>query len=334
MRRKLPLAAALFAAGMLASGCATQQSLQKAASSAQAAEKQGDYRAAAADLNPIVEADSQDPQAWIVQGYAYLAAGEYGQAIADATRAVDLEPDAAIYRLARSFAYARAGRLDRALEDSNDAVELAPNTALCYSSRGFAHMAMGDTGKALADFSRAIKLDPDEAMFYVQRGFAFGLEGNYAHAQSDWQTAIRVRSAYGPAYSALAWLQATGPSSRLRDPAQAVTNAKRGAELGDPTLVAALAALGIVQSAVKPNARESEPEIAWPLDALAAAYAAAGDFNQAVAVQKKAISANHSGPNPLLKKERELLGLYQQKKPYRGDFKSLVPALPWIVLPA
>ncbi|HVA79767.1 MAG TPA: hypothetical protein VNF29_02460, partial [Candidatus Binataceae bacterium] len=74
--------------------------------------------------------------------------------------------------------------------------------------------------------------------------------------------------------------------------------------------------------------------LAWSLDTLAAAYAEAGQFDQAVAAQKQAIAHNRTAPNPLATKERMLLSLYQERKPYRAGFDSVVPELPWISLPA
>jgi len=315
-------------------GCASQASVQRAAADAQKAANQGDYKAAAADLDPVVAADSQDPQAYMARAYAYLAAGENQRAIADATRAVELEPDAAFYLLARSYGYSRAGEFDRALEDTNAAIQLAPNTADCYGERGFVYMSMGDSGSALKDLAHAIKLDPNSVVYRVQRGFALGMQGRYADAQREWEAAIRMRPDYGPSYSALGWLQATCPDAKFRDAKQAVENAKRGAKFGAPTMLAALISMGAVQANIKPEPNQSEPSLAWSLDSLAAAYASAGDFRQAVAVQQQAIAHNHAAPNPLATQERKLLALYQQQKPYRAGFDSVVPSLPWIVLPS
>jgi tetratricopeptide (TPR) repeat protein len=315
-------------------GCVSQASLKKSADNARNAANQGDYKAAAADLGPVVTADSQDPQAYVARGYAYFEAGENQRALADATRAVDLEPDAACYLLARSFILTRIGEFNRALDDANAAIELAPNTADCYAQRGFIYMAMGESGNALKDLDHAIKLGPNTVVYRVQRGFALGMQGRYADARSEWETAIRMRPDYGPAYSALGWLQATCPDGKFRDPKSAVENSKRGAELGAPTILAALISMGAVQTKIKPKPERSEPSLAWSLDALAAAYASSGDFRQAVAVQQQAIAHNNTAPNPLATKEKKLLALYQSQKPYRAGFDSVVPALPWIVLPS
>lgn len=333
MMKSIALVFALTVA-MHCGGCAQQAALQQASADSQAAQAKGDYKTAALDLNPIVAAYPENPQAYMAQAYDYFEAGEADQEIADVSRAIELEPNAAEYRISRSQAYTRIPRFDLALEDANEAIRIAPNTAYCYSSRGYVYMAMGDSAKAIADLSHAIELDPNNAMFQVQRGFAYGMAGRYAETQADWQAAIKMRPDYGAAYSALGWLQATCPDARFRDAKQALENAKRGAGLGPSTILVAAASSGAVKSETKPKPGSNSPAVAWSLDALAAAYAESGDFQQAVVVQQQAISHNKMSPNPLATKEHELLALYQQQKPYRAGFDAVVPSLPWIVLPS
>lgn len=330
-----PIAVALaLTVAMICGGCAQQAALEQAGADSQASQRNGDYKTAALDLNPIVAANPDNPQAYMAQAYDYLYAGENDQSIADVSRAIELEPNAAQYRIFRSQVYTRTSRSALALDDANEAIRLAPNTALCYSSRGFIYMTMGDSAKAIADLSHAIELDPNNAMFLVQRGFAYGMAAHYAETQADWKSAISMRPDYGPAYSALGWLQATCPDAKFRDAGQALENAKRGAGLGAPTMLVAMKSSGAVKSDIKPKSGPNSSALAWPLDALAAAYAEAGNFQQAVAVQQQAISHNKISPNPLATKEQKLLALYQQQKPYRAGFDEVVPALPWIVLPS
>ena len=322
---------ALAAAAML-TGCASSQVLQKDYEASQQAAKQGDFKAEAADTSPIVQADSQDPDAYIAQAYAYSNAGKNDQAIEDMSRAIELEPQASMYLVIRSQLYTRVGRLDLALDDANSVIDLAPHSADSYSNRGFIYLVSGNSDMALADLSQAIKLDPNVALFHLQKGFAYGMQQRYAEAEQEWKAALRVRPDYGPAYSALGWLQATCPDPAFRNATQAVENSKRGAQLGAPKMLAAIAAAGgMVPASTKPT--HYEPGLAWSLDALAAAYAEAGDFQQAVAVQRLAIAHNDTAPNPLATKEQALLALYQQQKPYHADLTAIVPELPWIGVP-
>ena len=93
-------------------GCSSRQDLQNNYETAQQAAKQGDFKAAAADMAPIVQADSNDPRAYLAQAYAYLNAGEDDQAIQDVSRAIDLEPQAGrISGYARNYTRASAASI-------------------------------------------------------------------------------------------------------------------------------------------------------------------------------------------------------------------------------
>ena len=61
---------------------------------------------------------------------------------------------------------------------------------------------------------------------------------------------------------------------------------------------------------------------------LAAAYAEAGRFDDAMAAAQKAIAiAQANGELELLNKNRELLELYRQHKAYRDAAENPVPAV-------
>ena len=111
--------------------------------------------------------------------------------------------------------------------------------------------------------------------------------GQIAEAIRQFREAVSLKSDSGPALVGLAWLLATVPDSALRDTAEAVRLAERAADLSD----------------------RRDPRV---LDLLAAAYAASGDFDRAVATAQAALDLKP--PDPIAAGIRDRQQLYRQQK--------------------
>ena len=117
--------------------------------------------------------------------------------------------------------------------------------------------------------------------------------GQAQDAMKLYRDALRVNIDYVDAQNNLAWLLATHPDDTLRDASSAVLYAQ-----------SAVATAGDVPSL---------------LDTLAATYAAAGRYDEAVTTAKKAIRIAHSQSNPqLASKVEKRLQLYKSKRPFRS----------------
>ncbi len=148
----------------------------------------------------------------------------------------------------------------------------------------------GNLDGALAELGEAIRLDPKLAIAHNNLGMALVRKGDVDGALAAFREAIRLDPNSAGAHNNLAWLLAVGPDD-VRDSKQAIAHATQACEL-----------------------------TGWKnpgyLDTLAAAHAAAGDFDKAVEFQKKALSvpAFEAADG---KSARDRLQLYAQKKPYR-----------------
>jgi len=102
----------------------------------------------------------------------------------------------------------------------------------------------------------------------------------------------------------LAWLLATCPDAHIRDGVQAVKYAERACEL-------------------------THTNVTILVGTLAAAYAEAGRFDDAMATAQKACAlASAAGEQDLLQKNQELLALYLKHQPYHEAAAKVVPAAP------
>lgn len=147
---------------------------------------------------------------------------------------------------------------------------------------------------ALRDCITAIKLYPKNAEPYRQSYVAFLQLHQYHRAVESSEAAARVTHRYPSTYlNNAAWVMATCPDPQARNGKQAISDASRACEL-------------------------SHWKDWHTIDTLAAAYAEAGDFNEAITCQQRAISAAGSAAKKQYDLEKRL-ALYSAHKPYRDD---------------
>ena len=148
--------------------------------------------------------------------------------------------------------------------------------------------------KAVSHWSEVIRSDSKDSAAYIGRGLAYRELRDYDDAIADYNEAIRIDPKYSRAYNARAWIWATCPDVRFRDGQRAVASATRACEL-DP----AKASINI--------------------GTLAAAYAEAGDFENAVKWQLRAIQV---APTSDQANFQTRLDLFRSGKPYREEAKK------------
>jgi Flp pilus assembly protein TadD len=128
-------------------------------------------------------------------------------------------------------------------------------------------------------------------------------KGNMDEAIVHYQNALQIKPDSPNVLNNLAWLLATCPDARIRDGVQAVQYAVRACEL-------------------------TQHDTPMFIGTLAAAYAEAGRFDDAIATAQKAcVLAGESGEQALLEKNQKLLALYRTHQPYRETATKVVPQL-------
>jgi tetratricopeptide (TPR) repeat protein len=233
-----------------------------------------------------------DPSRWKAyhnRGVSYAMMGEFDQALREFEQALRLNPTYANAWFNRGEVHYELGRYAQAVADYSTALRSNPEDAEVYTRRGHAYFKLGRYREALTDYSRALDLKPQEALSHLHRGEACLALGLWDRAARDYREAITLDDSLGRAYQGAAWLMAACPDERYRHPERAVNAALKAIELaGD------------------------EADYRYQ-DTLAAAYAAAGDFEKA---QETITAAIAQAPEDKADDLRQRETLYQQEQPY------------------
>jgi tetratricopeptide (TPR) repeat protein len=145
---------------------------------------------------------------------------------------------------------------------------------------------------SVALFEHALAVTRDNHIAHAQLGAAYAERGRIADTIRHYREAVRIRPHFEVALNNLAWLLATVRDPSLRDPELAVTLAER-----------AVALTPIPDPAV--------------LDTLAAAYAAAGRYDDALRAGERALVWTEAeGQLQLAEQIRKRLGLYRERRAY------------------
>jgi tetratricopeptide (TPR) repeat protein len=190
-------------------------------------------------------------------------------------------------------AYGMQKKYDEAGKCLAKTLESDANYPNARNRMGSTLLAAGKPEEAIAYLHEALRINPNQAEIYANLGTAYIQLGKYGQAIENWTKAVELDPNNANALNNLAWTMATVNEGTIEDANKAIELAKRACELkGD-----------------------KEPEL---LDTLAAAYAAAGRFEEAMKTAEKAIdTAKAGGREDLVGEIQKRMELYRAGKQYR-----------------
>ena len=252
-----------------------------------------DFDKAITDYSEALRLNATYINAIVNRGNAYREIRQYDKALADYAAALKIDPKFAYAFSSRGGLYTTRGEHAKAEADINAACAIDSRSALAFLQRGNLRRALGQHRLAIDDYAHAIWLDPRYTAGYVERGRAHRELKQYDRALADFDKALELEPKSPSALSAKAWLLATCPEEKLRDGKKAVQLAK----------------------AADDRSKVKEPRY---LEAFAAAYAEAGDFDAAIALQKEVLrNAEYVKETGEWVKKR--LETYTAQKPFREE---------------
>lgn len=245
---------------------------------------------------PLLEkALTLDPDCWFAHANLGLIRGQKGDldgAIEHFQKAVAINPKHHGARMNLGQALANKGMLDEATVHFQAAVDLATEDAGSRINLGSVLLERGMLKEAVAQYEKAVQIAPDLLIARLGLGEALAQQGEFAAAVAQFRRARQADPNDLGAINGLAWLLATSPDDEVRSGKEAVELAK-----------AACTATG-----------SQDPLL---LETLAAAYAEAGQWSEAIATATSAVTLAES-QNPRLAAElRQHLANYRQQKPVR-----------------
>jgi tetratricopeptide (TPR) repeat protein len=225
-------------------------------------------------------------------GVALAAKGRFDEAIENYRKALLINPSYADALNNLGIALAAKGRFDEAMGDYYQALLINPNNCDALDNLGVALTARGQFDEAIEKYRQAIQINPNRPETFFHLGMTLGQLGRTREAAAQYREALRLNPDLAEALNNLAWILAASSNNELRNGAEAVRLAERACEL----------------------THYDKPLF---VGTLAAAYAEAGRFTEAVTTAEKAEQlAAAAGLEDLAGKNRQLLELYRAKKPY------------------
>lgn len=305
--------------------------LQLRLQAADAGSSPADYDSVIRDLFEVVAAHpaygrsrSLLTEAWVGRGVKHYLLGDNDQALAAVGQALSVSPASATANHYLGTFLSEAGRLAEAIPYFETSIAERPSSRT-HLNHGVTLLRLGRPAAAAIELERAAGLRPGDARSHHMLATALAELGRSAEARRNFELALRLKpdlpgarlnyathlagaGDYRQALDVLAgaggaeqiaaarleaWILATAPSETLRDPARALALAE-GVD------------------------RATGGRIPICLDTYAAALAAAGRFEEAVAIAERGRAlAEEQEQAELAAAIDERLALYESGRPYR-----------------
>ncbi len=185
----------------------------------------------------------------------------------------------------------RQRRTADALPHFESAARLEPRDIGARQNLGAALLAVGKLAEAETAFRKVMELDVRNVRGEFSLGQISARRGDWLDAELRWRAVLSRQPGFLPAARELAWLLATAPDDSVRRSDEAVSIAER--------------------------LREVAADAPAVLDALGAAYANAGRFDEAVFNASRAADLAEKAGDPTAAEIRERVTLYRAGRPFR-----------------
>ena len=236
-------------------------------------------------------------------GNALLQNGQLDEAIAHFQKALEIQPNLAVVHDNLGAVFLKKGQIDEAIARFRRALDIQPGLVEAHYNLGLALFQKGQLDSAIAHFAKVLEIQPDLADAHANLGTVFLQKGQVAEAMVHFQKVLELQPQNIQVLNNLAWMLATSPDASVRNGTRAIGLAQQAEQLSggkDPAIITI----------------------------LAAAYAEAGRFPEAVATAQQALQlASIQTNTAVLNALQTQIKCYQAGSPFRDT--SLTNTLPF-----
>ena len=259
----------------------------------------GQFDEADRNFREAIQLNPADTYAHNSLGALLFTMGRPGEALDEFREAVRIDPLYANAHNNLGVTLQKMGRIDEAVAEFRQAMRIVPDHPDLHYNLADALRLRGQLDDAISAYMRALAMNPDHERACFHLATVLEARSRYPEAMDYYRRALALKPNEPSTMARLAWILATVPDPGVGNPGEAVTLAKRAVE----------------------QAGRDDPII---LDTLAAAYAAVGLFDLAVAHAERALTGLATEPTAaaLAAEIRNRLGLYREHKAYRAPAAS------------
>jgi tetratricopeptide (TPR) repeat protein len=217
--------------------------------------------------------------------------GHITEAINHYEQALQEKPDFAEVHYNLANAFKSRGQLDEAITHYRQSIELQPADADMYNNLANTLRLKGEIDEAIVFYQKSLQIDPDYMPARNNLGIVLFNEGRLEEALEHFRYIVRLEPDSPSALNFIARILIEHPDFKQRDVNLALNSAQRAAQL-------------------------TNYQNATILQTLAAAYAAAGQFDKAAETARKALTLAVANQNrELADRVRRQLQSYNKKLP-------------------
>jgi tetratricopeptide (TPR) repeat protein len=249
------------------------------------------FDAAEKQLRAALAIQPEYPSAQVNLAAIAQSKGDFAEAEKLLLAALAVQNDAAA-RANLGNLLVRQRRTAEAVPHFESVTKLEPREISAWQNLGAALLSIGKLPEAETAFRKVMDLDARDVRAEFSLGQVSAQRGDWLDAELRWRAVLSRQSGFLPAARELAWIFATAPDDSVRRADEAISIAER--------------------------LNRAAPDAPAVLDALAAAYANVGRFDEATVNATRAAELAEKSSDPTAADIRERIAMYRAGRPFRS----------------